>query len=301
MPDLSTLIVGHVTHDRYADHLRAGGCAFYGGLTHRALGSRVELASVVGEDFCCDHELRRPGLELDLPPRRGGATTLFRNVYPPGEHRVQTLEAVAGPVRPADVSPRRRDVVHLAPVLHEVDLNAWLDRVAARWVGINVQGWTRAVVPRASGPARVGTRPWQVSMETLRRVDVACLSEEDLVGQGDLLARLRAAVGIVVLTDGERGCTVYVGERCARVGICRAAPVDPTGAGDVFAAAFLHALARGEAWLNAAQLASAAASVVIEAQGASAISRLPELVLPRRDRLRAIAEPQAWPLAATAG
>lgn len=277
------LIVGHVTHDRYGDRLRAGGCAFYGGLVHRALGAEVELATVVGEDFACADELT-PLLKAGAVPRGGAETTLFSNVYPPNGVRVQTLEAVADRVSPKAVSSRPRDVLHLAPVLHEVDLQAWVAHVPARWVGINVQGWTRALAQspgRSAGPVRVQTRPWQITPDALRGVHLACLSDEDLVGQGDLLHRLRQGVDVVALTHGKAGCDVFVGDMVVRVGVYATQQVDPTGAGDTFAAAFLHALARGNNHLDAACLASAAASVVIEAEGASALGRLAELAGPR--------------------
>jgi sugar/nucleoside kinase (ribokinase family) len=47
--------------------------------------------------------------------------------------------------------------------------------------------------------------------------------------------------------------------------------VDPTGAGDVFAAAFVIALWRGKPALEAVRFAHAAASFVVEAPGASGI------------------------------
>jgi len=50
--------------------------------------------------------------------------------------------------------------------------------------------------------------------------------------------------------------------------------VDPTGAGDTFAAGFVYGLARGDDPLRAARLGSAAASIVVEAVGGLAIPRI---------------------------
>ena len=52
--------------------------------------------------------------------------------------------------------------------------------------------------------------------------------------------------------------------------------MDPTGAGDVFAAAFLLALARGDDPVDAARLGAAAASIVVEGRGGDALPRLGE-------------------------
>jgi sugar/nucleoside kinase (ribokinase family) len=49
---------------------------------------------------------------------------------------------------------------------------------------------------------------------------------------------------------------------------------DPTGAGDVYAAAFLVAMSEGAGPADAALLASAAASIVVEEEGGVALERL---------------------------
>jgi sugar/nucleoside kinase (ribokinase family) len=53
--------------------------------------------------------------------------------------------------------------------------------------------------------------------------------------------------------------------------------VDPTGAGDVFAAAFLVALAKREPPLAAGVVAACAASIAVEGHGPSALAGLGRL------------------------
>ena len=58
------------------------------------------------------------------------------------------------------------------------------------------------------------------------------------------------------------------------MGIYETTEVDPTGAGDSFAAGFLYGLASGSSPVEAAQLGAAVASVVVEEEGAKGIARL---------------------------
>ena len=73
---------------------------------------------------------------------------------------------------------------------------------------------------------------------------------------------------IIVLKDGSRGCHIYTrgGERFD-FGIYRAKPVDATGAGDSFDAAFLCGLLEGKSIEDATKLATAAATLNIAAFG----------------------------------
>ena len=106
------------------------------------------------------------------------------------------------------------------------------------------------------------------------------LSQEDIDGYADssLLKKLTTHVPIVAVTLGEQGAKVHLGEEILTVGVREVQAVDPTGAGDTFAAAFLFALAKGETPADAAKLAAAAASIVVEAKGPAALPRVKEAV-----------------------
>jgi sugar/nucleoside kinase (ribokinase family) len=117
---------------------------------------------------------------------------------------------------------------------------------------------------------------WAVDAAALRGVGAVAVGEEDLVDQGDLLDRLVAAVPIVAFTHGKRGCEVIVRGKTSRVGVFATSEVDPTGAGDTFAAGFFFGLARGDAPVDAARLGAAAASIVVEARGGESLARVGE-------------------------
>ncbi|MBN2494174.1 MAG: carbohydrate kinase family protein [Deltaproteobacteria bacterium] len=274
---LACLAVGHVTHDRVADEILPGGCAYYAARVWAGLGGSACLASVVGEDFRCDAALE--GLALLL--RRAGSTTVFANFYPPGAARVQFVESIAPHVEPAGLPERwlRPDVLFLGPVMGEIDIAAWKQACRPRLVAIGVQGFVRQAAPLApeiTDSLKVIPRLWQPSSELLAGVDVACLSEEDLAGQEGLLDRLTASVPLVALTRERRGCDLIEKRARCWVGIHPSRVVDPTGAGDSFAAGLLFGLARGLPVRDAGRLGAAAASIVIEGRASASIPQVRE-------------------------
>lgn len=272
----TTLTVGHVTHDRYPRGTRAGGSAFFGARAMRALGARSRLVSSVGNDFERFDELGC----LEALVSTDGATTTFENSYDAHGRRVQRVAAVARGVTPEalPVHWRDADVLFLGPVIGEVPVLAWLDAVRAPIVGLGLQGLLKRPGPWKGCTRSLVPEPLRLDYRTLERIDVAFLSGEDLAdfGSAGLLDGLRRSVRIVVLTLGREGSCVWSGGRQCRVGTFPAVAIDPTGAGDVFASAFLLALAEDARPCEAARLGAAAASIVIEAEAGSSLGRLRE-------------------------
>lgn len=269
MPSPLALVCGHVTLDRTPAGLLPGGSATYAGLAWHALGARVRVLTAAGADFPAGalHDL-----ELRVQPSL--RTTIFENRLAADGSRTQRVEAAAPPLEVDRLPPawREADVLHLAPVLDELDVPAFRTAVRARKVGLGVQGLVRAV-----GPDGAVARPRRaLDPARLLGVDAAFLGDDDLRGQGDLVVRLAAEVPVVVLTHGAAGCEVLAGGRCWRVGVYPTREVDPTGAGDVFAAGFLFALASGDEPADAARLGAAAASIAVEGRGIEALHRIGE-------------------------
>lgn len=265
---LSAVVCGHVTLDRVAGALVPGGSAWYAAHTFRALGADARVLTAAGPDYPLD---ALAGVAARIAP--AARTTLFENVHARGG-RTQRVEAAAPPLDPAALGAdwRGSDVLYLAPVLGELAPRAFAAAAAARKVGLGVQGLVRAVAPDGG----VVQPRWGFAPDELAGVAAAFVGEDDLRGQGDLVARLAAAVPIVVFTRGVDGCEVIAGGRHARVGVFPTRELDPTGAGDVFAAAFLFALARGEEPVEAARLGAAAASIVVEGIGGATLARVGE-------------------------
>ncbi|ABS27147.1 PfkB family carbohydrate kinase [Anaeromyxobacter sp. Fw109-5] len=263
------VVCGNVTLDRVGAGLVPGGSAWYAAHTLRALGADARVLTSSGADYPRE---ALAGVEARIAP--APRTTLFVNVHAPGGERTQRVEAAAPPLDPASLPAEWRgaDVLHLAPVLGELSPRAFADVAGAGRVGLGVQGLVRAVAPDGA----VLQPRWSFAPEDLAGVTAAFVGEDDLRGQGDLLARLSAAVPIVVFTRGAAGCEIMAEGRTLRVGVFPTREVDPTGAGDVFAAGFLFALARGADLAEAGRLAAAAASIVVEGVGGETLGRVGE-------------------------
>ena len=102
--------------------------------------------------------------------------------------------------------------------------------------------------------------------------DVVFVSEEDIEGARDQLDRWTADVPIVALTADRRGASVHCDGAWRRIDAFPTNEVDPTGAGDVFAAAFLVRYRETNDIATTMRFACAAATSSIEAAGTSGIA-----------------------------
>jgi sugar/nucleoside kinase (ribokinase family) len=172
-----------------------------------------------------------------------------------------------------DVPAEWRDVpiVLLAPVFHDVDEEC--SRLFAQrggLVGLGVQGWLRRLVDGRVLPGEVTARPRWLAGE------VVFVSEED-VTEPEAVAEWQEGDLIVVLTRGIGGCRVWTPQSRLDFGGLPVEEVDPTGAGDVFAAAFLVRLHETADVCEAARFACAAGALSVRATGAAGIGSRPEI------------------------
>ena len=106
-----------------------------------------------------------------------------------------------------------------------------------------------------------------------RYVDLVFANQEEalaLTGTDatqDAMRELRKLCDGVVITLGGRGALVSRGDEHVYLDPYPVQPVDTTGAGDAFAAGYLHALARGQSLYQCGRLGSRFASRVIERIG----------------------------------
>ena len=89
-----------------------------------------------------------------------------------------------------------------------------------------------------SGSRVVNAKRWDSAPDILPYADVLILSDEDLSAYPDELEKYINLTRIVVLTKGRHGATLYENGRILDSRAYPANEIDPTGAGDVFAAAF---------------------------------------------------------------
>lgn len=230
VPPIDFLAVGHICRDLAPDGWVMGGAAAYGGLTAHALGCRVGVVtSGAAED---DWAAALPEVavhQIDSP-----MTTVFENVYT-DTGRVQTVHSVAGRIRTDHVPPSwtRAPMVLLGPIANEIDPDL-IGRFSNSLIGVGPQGWLR----RWDERGRVHSVAWESVAVVLPLAAVTFVSEEDLPDAATLDDYRRLA-GILVLTQGARGCTVFCRGEARSFPSPTVTVADLTGAGDIFAAAYL--------------------------------------------------------------
>jgi hypothetical protein len=267
------LLLGHITVDRLDDkRVVLGGTATYAALTARNMGARVGVHTSSAYE---------PGLIDTL----GGVlvaripaeyTTCFVNDYTTGKRR-QTIESVAEKLTYEQILPewRKPPIVHLGPLCQEIDTSL-VGRFPRSLVGVTPQGWLRGW----GEDGVVHPVEWADAERVLTRADVVVISEDD-VADASVIVDWAARARMLVVTLGGRGCDVYrqgePGPFHSRA-FKSATEVDPTGAGDVFAAAFLwHLHKSGGDWRTAADWANCVASFVVEKRGIGGVPKLAEV------------------------
>ena len=284
-----------------------GGDALNEALALSRLGARPLLVSVVGEDVPGDFilkTLRDAGVDAGGVRRVPGLDTGMNVVLVDGGGERRFITSESGSLRklglsdilPALESPAFAGVriaclasMFVSPLLTLEDTAALFDRLKAR--GVTLCADT--------------TRPKHG--ETLREAGAA-LSRLDyffpnegeaaaLTGESDpdamADALLEAGVGHAVIKLGGAGCLLAsAAERHRIPAVPGVVPVDTTGAGDTFAAAFIAALAEDRAFIDCGRFANAAASLCVEHVGARGTWTQADV----EERLKLLAQARRRPL-----
>lgn len=257
------LVIGFVVQDVVPDGFTVGGTATYSSITARNLGRKPGIVTRLAPDFIIPEVLN--GVEVHRVP--SAHTTTFHNIYHAG-HREQFIRALADAIQPEDI-PAVWDgtpIVHLGPLARELDAR-FAKLFPKAHVGVTPQGWLR----QWDETGRVRLRLWDEAPDILPHVDVLVLSEEDLNGDAALMDEYIRLTHIAIMTQGPRGCMVYVDGKGTQVPGFPVQEVDPTGAGDVFAAAFLIRLEETHDPIQAARFANATASFCVQGPGVTTI------------------------------
>lgn len=271
------VLVGHVTKDlvpttEVPAGFVVGGTVTYAGLTARQLGCRVGILTSAAEDI--DLAAALPGIEVVVVPAK--QTTTFENTYQ-GSHRRQYLRAVASSIRPEHVPDSWRDapIVHFGPLAQEFSPDLIACFRGARLRGLTPQGWLR----RWDATGLVGRVDSLDLDDAFARLDVVVLSEEDVSGDWQVLDRFAEAAPLLVVTRGSEGAVLCRRGGRERLGYpaFRAREVDPTGAGDVFAAGYLIHLAETGDPVEALAFANCVASFAVEGPGTTTLPTLDQV------------------------
>lgn len=261
MTDLAA--VGHLTRDVVAGAApRPGGGVLYAAQSLAWLGAdaRVAAACAPGDKDALLPALEAFGLPVAWFP--SSRTTAYTFHYE-GERRVMWQDAVGDPWTPSRALEAVADArwVHVAALTRTDFSSAALAALApGRRLLLDAQGLVRtSELGRLQTDRAIG--------DVLRHVTMLKLNVEEaetLVGGTDP-TRLRSLdVPEVLLTLGARGSVVVTGDVVEHLPeVELAGAVDPTGAGDTYAAAYLASRARGADAVEAARVATTTVSAFL--------------------------------------
>jgi 1D-myo-inositol 3-kinase len=271
------LTIGHVTRDVHLDgSFSLGGTVTFAAVTAYRLGLVAAIVTCADTQLLLELPARLPGIGLAV--RSSTATTTFANQYDEG-FRTQYLRARAEPQEVEDVPVAWHDapVVLLGPLAQELtpELVTLFPRRAGAIIAATPQGWLR----RWDADGRVWPTPWTAAEAILPYLDVLILSHDDLlpfangnrVDADAMLTRWSLQVPLLVATDGRHGATLFQHGITERFNAFPTQEVDPTGAGDVFAASFLCHLYRHDNPREAVNFANCVASFSVEQVGVAGI------------------------------
>jgi hypothetical protein len=263
------LIIGHVTKDNTPAGPLLGGTCSYSVLTAHKLGQRAAAVTSFGPDIPSLDKLNK----IELAARPANQSTTYENIYIDGV-RQQKWWSSSAPLALADVPPtwRSAPIVHLAPIAQEIS-PAMCGDFPHSLVCVTMQGWLRG----QDSDYTVIYRPHPDLDKWLPRTDILVLSLADVSGDRDTLRHFLTSVKLGVETLGPDGCRVYQGGQVTHIPVKPEIEVDPTGAGDIFAAAFFIRYCATSDPVKAAQFANACASLSVTRRGMDSIPTLAEV------------------------
>lgn len=253
------LVVGHVCLDVASDGFVVGGTAAYSAATAKVLGCRTAVVT----SYAAADEMENYLPQVAVHNVASAETTTFANTYT-ANGRVQSIHAVAGTIGAADIplTWQRAKIAHIGPVADEVDPQV-ISLFSNSLVGLTPQGWMRYW----GEDGVIQARTWSRAAEFMPLAAATFISDEDLVAP-EMLQEFRRHANVLVMTQGAAGSIVYFGDEARSFPAPKVKAEDLTGAGDIFATAFLIRLHQtaGDPW-EAARFANEIAALSVTASG----------------------------------
>ncbi len=264
------LVIGHLTRDLTPGGPRLGGTATYSALTARAMGLRVGVLTACA-DCLPTPELEKEGIRV--VGIRSDETTTFENIPMP-EGRVQYVHSVASNITLSMVPDAwlSTPIIHLGPVANEVDPT--LARAFTNsFVGLTPQGWMRTW----DTDGLVSYTDWPEASFVLQSASAAVISIHDVHGDENIIEEMSSSIRVLAVTEGPHGARLYWNGDLRRFLPPEVTEIEPTGAGDIFAAAFFVRLqATRDPW-EAARFATNLASYSVVRVGLDGIPTSEEI------------------------
>lgn len=255
------LAIGHVAKDLTPGGYTLGGAVTYSAIAAKRMGLNPAVVTSVGPDV--DPRSAMPDIPVHIVPSRD--TTTFVNTYHDGK-RTQLIKGVGGPIMSSDIPAEWLDapLVMLGSLAGELDDDLVHSFPKAIMIA-SVQGWLR----RWDDEGHVNPGYWS-GKDVLPFVDAAILSIDD-VADIQIIDEWKDITPVLIVTKARDGAELHMNGEWHHIDAFPTTEVDPTGAGDVFAAAYLIRLSETSDPLESARFASCAASFCVEDEGVRGI------------------------------
>jgi len=253
------------------------GCSTNAYLAATKLGMKnVTIIGCIGRDFYNRFigDLKKYGIyspKVKISKETGG----FKLVYDMSGNRTLKVLGVAGKITKKDIPDECLNAryILLGPILQEIDLDlvSFLKETTNSKVFLDPQGLVRKISPDKQ-------IVYKSERENVRKivsmVDFIKPNEHEsiiMTGTSDpfVSAKILAEWGspVAMVTLAERGSVVCDREEIVKIPAYETFAIDPTGAGDVYAGAFIYEYAKMENVVSSCLFASAAASIMVEHSG----------------------------------
>jgi sugar/nucleoside kinase (ribokinase family) len=274
--EVDYLAIGHVARDLKDNGYTLGGSVAYAGRTAFALGWDVGIVT------SCVKSTNLDALDgIQIYKLLASESTTFENVYMEGS-RKQILHSVSPNIELEAIPSywKNARIVHLAPIANEVDQRL-VHQFEGAFIGLTPQGWLR----RWDNSGHVFQIGWETIEDVLQAADAAVISTEDLQGDESVAVEMAQLCPILALTRGSGGAIIYLNGEPNFIDAPQVEEVDPTGSGDIFAAAFFIQIQETGDPHEAGVMATHLASRSVTRPGVESVPN-PSDIRTLRDRLK---------------
>ena len=253
-----------------------GGAPTYSGSTFASLGKETGIFSIIGKDyvsevlrFCRSKDIDTRGLQVI-----SGKTMAFQNSYNEDGTRKQRCLNVAPKLLVKDMPKNYMDsrAFYISPLAGEVDEELLKGlRRKGNIVMLDPQGLMRKI--SKNGEVSIALDK-NILNGVLKLVDIVKIGKDEIevfkMKEKEILSMLaKNGVRIGIITRGKDTVMVLHNKRFLEIRTLDIAVEDPTGAGDVFGAAFLSEYMTRFDVEEAIKFATTAAALKIEHKGPS--------------------------------
>lgn len=218
---LDYLVIGHLTADLTPKGECLGGTAAFSGLTAEALGLQTGIITSFAEDLDTTQINH-----LWMLNKRAEKTTTFKNISD-GTNRTQYLFDTADQITKKDLPAfdHPPKIVHLGPVANEIDPDI-IESFPHSLKCLTPQGWFRTI----NDQNQVKYQHWENCGERyLAGADIAVISQDDVQGDENTIAKMTSAIPVMVVTENFKGARVYWHNDARYINAPEVKYVDDTG------------------------------------------------------------------------